>query len=453
MTGRARVLIIDDEKNFADVIGNEIERMGFETVVVYDPLRGLEHASAEEFEVVLLDMKMPGMDGLTALKEIRKSDSPPEVIILTGHATVDTAIDAMKNGAYDYLTKPCKLEELHVLLRKAIEKREAINDRKSLRRYLGTTPPDFQVIGQSEPMQRILSRLDRIAEATDIPVLITGESGTGKELIARELHRRSPNCDEPFVTVNCAVLQSTILESELFGHERGAFTGATSRKIGLFEVAKGGDLFLDEVGETEETIQAKLLRAVQFGEFRRLGGNDTLKANVRIIAATNRDLRKAIEGGAFREDLFYRLNVVQIAVPPLRDRPEDIVPLAEHFLAKYSGRSEERRFAPPARDRLVQYSWPGNVRELENCIRRLLIFQSDPIVSGQDIDDCLAGQLSDGERLPDSLRVEDVEREHILKVYRLCEGNKARTAEKLGIALKTLYNKLNAYRDKGIEVP
>ena len=445
-----KVLIVDDEKNFADLLGKEIARMGFATEVRYDSDTALTILDDQEYDVVLLDIKMPGRDGIETLREMKKRRLTPEVIMLTGHATLDNALEAMKIGAYDYLTKPCKLEELGVLLDKAVEKGQALKENQTLRQLLSSGTGESDIVGGSMGMQKILDKLDKIAEATDVSVLITGESGTGKELIAREIHKRSPIAEAPFVPINCAVLQSSVLESELFGHEKGAFTGATSRKLGLFEVARGGTVFLDEIGEIEEQIQAKLLRFIQFGEFRRVGGNENLNVKLRVIAATNRDLSKEIEAGRFRDDLFYRLNVVQVEVPPLRERPEDILPLAEHFLLRYRGnRSEQYKFDAQAKALLTNYTWPGNVRELENFIRRLMIFQEESSIGAQEIEDCFGTQKEsiDG---PASLLLEDVVREHLLKVLRLNNGNKARTADALGIALKTLYNKLNNYKEQGL---
>ncbi len=445
-----KVLIVDDEKNFADLLGKEIARMGFATEVRYDSDSALDLLEDQDFDVVLLDIKMPGRDGIETLREMKKRRHTHEVIMLTGHATLDNALEAMKIGAYDYLTKPCKLEELGVLLDKAVEKGEALRENQTLRQILSSGASDTKIIGMSVGMQKIMDKLDKIAEATDVSVLITGESGTGKELIAREIHRRSPISEAPFVPINCAVLQSAILESELFGHEKGSFTGATSRKLGLFEVARGGTVFLDEIGETEETIQAKLLRFIQFGEFRRVGGNENLNVKLRIIAATNRDLAKEIEAGRFRDDLFYRLNVVQVEVPSLRERPEDILPLAGHFLQRYRGnRNQKFTFSPQAQALLTNYTWPGNVRELENFVRRLMIFQENAVIEGREVEDCFGTQKEsiDG---PASLVLEDVVRDHLLKVLRLNTGNKARTADALGIALKTLYNKLNSYKEQGL---
>ncbi|MGE3163921.1 MAG: sigma-54-dependent transcriptional regulator [Planctomycetota bacterium] len=451
MKPQRRVLVIDDEKNFADMLGTEIARMGFATTVVHEGPAAIELLARVPVDVVVTDLKMPGMTGIEAIARIRQMDDPPEIIVLTGHATVETALDAMKAGAYDYLTKPCKLDELEVVLHKALEKLDAIRDRRVLRQFLADGPPGLLFVGASTAIQKVLGRIDRVAASADVPVLILGESGTGKELAARRVHQRSPLAAGPFVTVNCAVLQSPVLESELFGHEKGAFTGATQRKLGLFEVAKGGSLFLDEVGEIAEPVQAKLLRAVQFGEYRRVGGTETLNASVRIIAATNRDLQQAVAEGKFREDLYYRLNVVQVEMPPLRDRPEDILPLALHFLERYRGsRESAMELSPTGAEVLQRHPWPGNVRELESLVRRLLILADGPIITAQDIEESFGWPAADANQLPRTLLLEEVERDHILRVLKLCNGNKTETAQKLGIALKTLYNKLNAYRDQGV---
>lgn len=443
------ILVVDDEKKFAEVLAREIEHMGFIVRVEHDGEAALAALDKRPHDVMLLDVRMPGMSGIEVLRRVRELPTPPEVIMLTGHATIDTALEAMKLGAYDYLTKPCKLEELEVLLLKAAEKSDVLRSNRTLRKFLGTSPPGTELIGSSESIREIVQRLEKIAQATDAPVLITGESGTGKELIAREIHRHSRIADQPFVTINCAVLQSTLLESELFGHEKGAFTGADEQKIGLFEVAQGGTLFLDEIAEAGASVQAKLLRAVQFGEFRRVGGTEPIRVSVRIIAATNRDLEARIAEGKFREDLYYRLNVLQIHAPPLREHVSDIRDLVHHFVDKFTGsESPQHEFDTDALELLCHHEWPGNVRELQNFVRRLLVFQDTPRITATDVRVCFN---SNGAPEPStSLRVEDVEREHILRVLGLCGGNKTRTAEKLGIALKTLYNKLNSYRKKGL---
>ncbi|MFN0058655.1 MAG: sigma-54-dependent transcriptional regulator [Planctomycetota bacterium] len=446
-----RVLIVDDEKNFALLLAAELGRLGFETSCAHDADGALAKIEHDEFDALLLDIRMPGRDGIAALRDVKRIRPQLEVIMLTGHATIETALEAMRAGAYDYLTKPCKIEELQLLLEKAIERSDALADRRALRSYLGAGAPEMRMVGDSPEMTELQARIEKIALAIDVPVLISGESGTGKELIAREIHRRSPVGDEAFVAINCAALQTPVLESELFGHEKGAFTGALKRKVGLLELARGGTLFLDEVGEVEEQIQAKLLRFVQFGEYRRVGGTENLHVALRIIAASNRDLKKALAAGRFREDLYYRLNVVELRAPSLRERPVDILPLTRHFIRKYGGaRRETIRLTAEAEAVLLSCPWHGNVRELENCVRRVLIFLEGAEITAQSLEQCLGAETprETGSR---SLRLEDVERDHILRVLKLSGDNKTDAAEKLGIALKTLYNKLNSYKEPPVD--
>ncbi len=362
------------------------------------------------------------------------------MIVLTGHGTVENAIVAMKAGAFDFVTKPCKLDELEVMLQKAMESRRVREENRGLCEYLSSGSPQG-FITREPSMLAILESLKRVA-ASDVPVLIVGESGTGKELIARETHRQSPHHDRPFVAINCAVFQSSLLESELFGHEKGAFTGAVKRKMGLFEIAGGGAIFLDEVGEIGEEMQAKLLRVLQFGEFRRVGGNENLRARVRIIAATNKNLEKATRENEFRQDLYFRLNVVTIALPPLRERTGDIEILARHFLKLYGGK---RSFdlTPGALRLLRTHSWPGNIRELENVVRRLIIFHDQEQLDEAAVAAVLPN-LKEGSGEEPTL-LADVEKAHILRILAREKGEKKRAAEILGISLKTLYNKLNAY--------
>lgn len=436
------LLIVDDEEKLARLLEKELGRLGFRTACCHDGASALARVDEEEVDVVLLDLKLPDRSGLEILGELKRRDPLVEVILMTGHGSLDSAIEAMRQGAYDYLTKPCKLDELAVLVQKAAEKQAAFRENRSLRRVLAREG-EAELVGESASMKQIQSLIEKVARATDVPVLITGESGTGKELVARAVHRHSPVASGPFVAVNCAALQSSLLESEIFGHEKGAFTGATERKDGIVEAARGGTLFLDEIGEIAEEVQAKLLRFIQFGEFRRVGGTQTKKVSLRIVAATNRDLREEIKEGRFREDLFYRLNVAQIHLPPLRERPEDVGPLADRFVALHA--ASPCRIEPDARALLAQYPWPGNVRELENFIRRLLIFLPGETISARDVREAFQGMGLDTEVLPSSLVLADVTRTHILKVLRLCDGNKTRAAKTLGIALKTLYNKLAEY--------
>jgi DNA-binding NtrC family response regulator len=337
---------------------------------------------------------------------------------------------AMQTGAVDFLTEPCKLVELEVALREVVDTRPVCE-------ALAWASP----LARSPGMLKVIESLDRVA-ASDVPVLILGESGTGKELIAREIHQRSPHRERPFITVNCAVLQSNILESELFGHEKGSFTGAVKRRLGLFEIADGGAIFLDEIGEIDETIQAKLLRVLQFGEFRRVGGNETRSVKVRVIAATNKDLELAAAEKRFRQDLFFRLNVVQIVLPALRERPEDVGLLAEHFLKLHGGK-RRLRLLDGARALLERYSWPGNIRELENVVRRLLIFHDQETITADAVLAVLPNLAEREDEFP--VLLEEVEKRHILRILVRQNGDKKAAAQALGVSLKTLYNKLHAY--------
>jgi DNA-binding NtrC family response regulator len=438
--GRPDVLIVDDDANLSRVLRRETERLGFRVSAVGSGKEALESLASREVDVVLLDIRLGDADGIEILKRLKADGVGSEVVILTGHGTVENAIQAMKIGAFDFLTKPCKLSELEAVLRKAVESRRVHEQNRGYRQYLssGTAQP---LLTRDAKMLKILESLDRVA-ASMAPVLILGESGTGKELIAREIHRRAPHRDRPFVTVNCAVLQASILESELFGHEKGAFTGAVGRKLGLFEIADGGAIFLDEIGEIDEGIQAKLLRVLQFGEFRRVGGNETRSVDVRVIAATNKDLEAASRENRFRQDLFFRLNVVQIDLPPLRERPGDIDLLAAHFLEMYGG-GGRFEISAAAQSLLKRYGWPGNIRELENVVRRLLIFQEKPLIGEEEVLAVLP-RLEPREDEED-LSLEGVERRHILRVLALRKGNKRAAAKDLGISLRTLYNKLHAY--------
>jgi DNA-binding NtrC family response regulator len=443
----ARVLLVDDDHNLAAVIAREMGRAGFAVTSVSNGEAAIAEGTREDFDAILLDLRLGGRDGLEVLQALREKGVTSEVIVLTGHGTIESAIKAMRAGAREYLTKPCKLSELEVHLRRAVEDRRLREEHHRLKEYLAGSEAVRPIVTRSPGMLRLLESLPRVAQ-TDVPVLIQGESGTGKELIAREIHRLSRLRAQPFLAVNCAVLKTEILESELFGHERGAFTGATRRKPGLFEIASGGTLFLDEVGEIEERIQAKLLRVLQFGEIRRVGGTEAIQVQVRIVAATNKVLDAEVEKGLFRQDLLFRLNVVTLEVPPLRTRSEDLELLFHHFITMYRGGSA-RRLSPEALDLLKRYPWPGNVRELENVVRRLLIFHDQETIDGAIIQAVLPRAVGrDNESI---LTLAEVERRHVLKVLTEQGYDKRRASEILGISLKTLYNKLHQYGAMGRE--
>jgi DNA-binding NtrC family response regulator len=441
----AKVLLVDDDRNLAAVVSRELERAGFVVTRVTSAEEAIAEGTRLDFDVILLDLRLGGKDGLEVLRTLKERGVTSEVIILTGHGTIESAIQAMRAGAREYLTKPCKLSELEVHLRRAVEDRRVRDEHHRLREYLAGPALPPSIVTRSAAMIGLLETLPRVAQA-DVPVLIQGESGTGKELIARQIHRLSPARQQPFLPINCAVLKSEILESELFGHEKGAFTGAVRRKPGLFEVASGGTLFLDEIGEIEEGIQAKLLRVLQSGEMRRVGGTAAIFVKTRIVAATNKRLEEEVAKGNFREDLLFRLNVVTLEVPPLRLRTEDIAALFDHFLEIYGG-GKPRRLTPPALDALKRYSWPGNVRELENMVRRILIFHDQEAIDEGVIQAVLPrGAGRENESL---LTLAELERRHVLRVLVEQGNDKRRAAEVLGISLKTLYNKLHQYGEMG----
>ena len=403
----------------------------------------IEKMQEKDFDVVILDMNMPVMDGIETLKKVKEMESTTEVIVLTGQGTIENAVQATKLGAYDYLTKPCQLTELCVLLQKALEKRQLNRENVHLKRLVKDVCGTPVMVGNSIAMNAVYKMVDKVA-ASDAVVLIQGESGTGKELIAQMIHQRSIRANKPFVVINCATLQEALLETELFGHVKGAFTGAVESRIGLFEVADGGTLFLDEIGELAINTQAKLLRVFQSGEIRRVGDNKAVNVDTRIIAATHRDLAGEVKNGRFREDLYFRLNVITLSLPPLRDRLEDIPVLINYFLDNFCRNRQKKILLPEAMTAMTQYHWPGNVRELKNTIERLVVMTEGNSISIED--------LPENIRLVSSTTAEGtevilsgVEKKHILKVLHEKQGNKTLAAEALGISLKTLYNKLKVY--------
>ena len=437
------VLFVDDDRAFVAVMTQELRRLGFHVKSVTSGEAALEAVKNQEFDVILLDLRLGSRNGLEIFQRIREEGCSAEVIVLTGHGTIQTAIEAMRSGAREYLTKPCKLVELHAHLAKAVAAHRLEDEHAQLKEYTARQEGEGTFVSADPTLSKLLESLPLVAR-TDVPVLIQGESGTGKELIARRLHASSALRSQAFITVNCAVLKAEMLESELFGHEKGAFTGAIRRKLGLFEIAAGGTLFLDEVGEMEESIQAKLLRVLQFGEFRRVGGTENIRSRVRVIAATNRNLEDEVERGRFRQDLFFRLNVVLLELPPLRSHVGDLEDLFGHFVRIYGG-SAERRLTPEALDLLKRYSWPGNVRELENVVRRLLIFSEGAVVDAALIRTVLP-RLEEKENEA-VMTLEEVERRHLLRVLADQGNDKRKAAEILGISLKTLYNKLHQYNE------
>ena len=439
-----RVLIVDDEANLRRVLARELTAVGYQVAEAGDGEAALATLDEDEFGVVLLDLRMPGRDGLDVLTELKQRWPLVEVIMLTGHGSVDTAIAAMRAGAYDYQQKPCHLDELEVLIGKAFQKRAL--EVRSLALAGGSGPGAIEW-GSSEAMARVRHDVEKIA-ATDVPVLILGESGTGKELVAREIHARSHLADQPFVTVNCGAISPSLVESALFGHERGAFTGADRRRPGLVEAADGGTLFLDELGDLPLDMQVKLLRFLQFGEVQRVGATRASQVSVRVLAATNADIDTAVERGEFRSDLLYRLDTIRLELPPLRERQGDVPILVRRFMAELSSKGRPPRiFSAEALAELERHSWPGNVRELRAVIERLVLLADADVITDADVRSRLGRvdlPVAAGGDLP-LMPIRDAERHLICLALHRFGGDKPQAASALGIALKTLYNKIKAY--------
>ncbi|MGE5185507.1 MAG: sigma-54-dependent transcriptional regulator, partial [Acidobacteriota bacterium] len=374
MERSGRILVVDDEANARSALGELLTDEGFQVETAADAFKALGKFESFLPHVVITDLKMPGMDGIELVRKLRASEDPPAVIVMTAFGAVATAVEAMRAGAAEYLVKPLNFDELLIQIDKVFENQQLRRETRQLRARVRDRVAPGNIVGTSPPMQRVFEVVDQVAPSK-ATVLITGESGTGKELIANAIHQRSPRANGPFVKLHCAALAESLLESELFGHEKGAFTGAVARKEGRFEIANGGTLFLDEIGEISQSIQVKLLRFLQEHEFERVGGTQTLKVDVRVVAATNRNLQDAVAQGKFREDLFYRLNVVALEMPPLRARRADIPALAHFFLERYARSNEKtiESFSPETLQLLSSYDWPGNVRELENAIERAVV--------------------------------------------------------------------------------
>jgi two-component system, NtrC family, response regulator AtoC len=459
MNRKIRVLVVDDDSLLRKLIADQLARAEFDAVPAASGKAALEVLRETDFDVVLLDIMMPDLSGLDALREIRQFEDPPEVVMLTGDTSLATGVEAMRHGAYDYLTKPATLDEMEAVIRKADEKRRLLKQNASLRSVAGPTAGGGEVlpIVHENPVMAALLAQSETAARTDSTVLLSGESGTGKDVLARFIHSKSPRQSMPMISVNCGALPETLFESEFFGHERGAFTGATSLRRGLLEAADGSTLFLDEIGDMPLVMQVKLLHFLEQGRFRRVGSTRDQNADVRVIAATNRNLPQEIERQRFRADLFYRLNVVSLHVPPLRERPEDIPAFIDYFLGIYRKRFNRPRLdlSPEARQSLYTYAWPGNVRELRNCLERAAaISLSDTIeVSQIPFLNSAAGGVAvrssaqAAAAAPPSAPVtlEELEREHILRVLHESDGNRERAAAILGISSRTLYRKLREY--------
>ena len=446
---RTQVLVVEDDAAMRELIHEALTDEGYKVDLAPGGRSGIDRVKAGGVDLVITDVKMPDLDGLDALREIRTCEPTPHVIVITAFGSIETAIKAVKLGAHDYITKPFDIDALTLAVGKALDERGLRREVARLQREVERPYRFENIIGKSEPMQGVFQLIRRLAGSA-ANVLITGESGTGKELVARAIHFNSPRAKRPFVPVNCAAIPDTLLESELFGYKRGAFTDARVDHPGLFVEADGGTLFLDEIGDLSPPLQAKLLRVLQERELRPLGATRAEKIDVRVLSATNRDLEQRMRSGAFREDLFYRLNVINIPLPPLRARTEDVLPLARHFLeaaAQRSGKSIAA-FSQPALKAMLAYPWPGNVRELENVIERAVALADSPELTPDDLPpqvrerrtaDLLAGALAR------NLTLDDIEREYITRVLEAEGGNKTRAAARLGLDRKTLYRKLEEY--------
>jgi DNA-binding NtrC family response regulator len=438
-------LIVDDDDQLRQTLASWFRRQGAAVTEAACGEEALAQAAQQRCDVALLDLHMPGMSGIQLLRRLKEQQPELEAILLTAHGSIETAIEAMKHGAYDYLTKPFRFPELDVHVQKANEKVQLARRESQWVEQVSYESLRHRLIGNSPGMQRVVQLIQKVAP-TEATVLIRGTTGTGKELVARALHYNSPRRSRPLVTINCAALQATLLESELFGHEKGSFTGATQAKVGLIEVAEGGTLFVDEIAEMAAGLQAKLLRVLEDGHFRRVGSTQEGRANVRVLAATNKPLEQEIAAGRFREDLFYRLNVVTIDLPPLHDRPEDIPELVEHFLTTRQIGPTRFQLHPEALAALVRYDWPGNVRELANILERAQILAENHLITVDDLPDNLVGLAPVANNTSgDPRHLRELERRHIVAVLKQEKGNKVHAARALGISRRALYRLLDKY--------
>ena len=452
-----RILVVDDEKGQREILNTILKKEGYHVVDVPGAREALERLDTEEFDLILTDLKMKGLSGMDLLEKILEDNPQQSVVMMTAHGTVDSAVEAMKKGAFDYLEKPLERDNLLLTLRRAFDHVNLLRENRMLQKRLEETHAVPNIIGAHPKIKEVFRIIHKIA-ATNSTVLIYGESGTGKELVARAIHEGSSRHDKPFFAINCAAIPDSLMESELFGHEKGSFTGANTRELGLFEAAEGGTVFLDEIGELNIAMQAKLLRAIQEKEVRRVGGKVNIPIDVRIISATNKDLEQETRKGAFREDLFYRLDVIRINLPPLRERGSDIITLAEFFLKKYADQSgiPVKGISKPALKLLMNYSWPGNVRQLESVIERGVLMTENEHIEPEDLPaEVRRDTTTPGANLPfpfppEGISFEDLERDLIMKAMERADWVIGKAAPLLGMTYKTLQYRLEKF---GIEKP
>lgn len=433
------LLIVDDDDEYRSTVARRFSRRGYRIQEAEDGQAALELAAHRQFHVAVVDLIMPGLSGLQLLEKLKAGTPDCEVVMITGQGTIETAVEAMKQGAYDFVTKPFPLAELEVLVQKAFEQRQLRKENQQLKAVIERSRPSAEIVSGSAAMREVLRLIER-SGPTDQAILIQGETGTGKELVARALHRASRRADKPLIVINCAALPEALLESELFGHEKGAFTGAVAAKPGLFELADGGTLLIDEIGEMQGSLQAKLLRVLEDGTFRRVGSLKECRVNVRLLAATNRRLADEVKAGKFREDLYYRINVMSLDLPPLRQRTGDVSLLATKFLGS------QWHIEPQAMAALESYSWPGNVRQLINVIERAKILADGTVVRFHDLPVEVRSPSTPSRGLDGAAdKLEDIERVHVAEVLEREQGNKARAARALGVSRRSLYRLLEKY--------
>jgi DNA-binding NtrC family response regulator len=439
------ILIVDDEASVRDSLYQWFKADGYRVDTADDANNALKKLQEHPWDIILLDIKMPGMDGIELQHRIKQIDQNIVTIIITAYAAVDTAIQALKDGAFDYVTKPIDPDDLSRLIRNAVEKRRLVTENLQLRQQIAELLPPDEVVGESPAMKKVMEMVNTVAK-TDSTVMILGESGTGKELIARAIHSRSSRRYFPIITINCGAYPEGLLESELFGHEKGSFTGAMYRRMGKLEMADKGTLFLDEIGNISEKMQMDLLRVIETKKFTRLGGDKTLDVDFRVISATNKDLEKAIKEGSFREDLYYRLNVFSIVLPPLRERRTDIPLIAKYFLTKYAQSMNKNviDFSPQALEMIGEYDWPGNIREVRNVVERAMVVAKGNQIQVEDLSFAFPSQSAPIA----SESLEEVEKNHIEKILNLTKGNIAQAAEILKLSRLTIYNKIEKYHLK-----